>query len=203
MLSEVAARVVLSVLSLVVPASVTRVDGGTISYACTSPHSQVQPVVSRVQRDGMVCVGWLNGTPGSSAWHDRAEAGRQVLRLAGPHCAQDSSVGRTWAAQKLNDAIARYFPPEQWEAACDTTWGESAFHLESTSGCCIGPFQMHKIHQHRIMEDDSPGPKCTGPEVCPLWTWDGNVKAASLLWAEQGWRPWVAASRRADAGDFS
>jgi hypothetical protein len=180
----------------------TRVDGGRFAYACTIPKTQAAPTIKLVPIPGQACAGWLANVPGGNPYRDRSMAARAALRLAGPHCAQDSTLGRTWAPQELNDAIAKYFPPGAWEAVCDVSWGEARFQLESISinGCCIGPMQVHKLHQPKIAPDNPP---CREPNGCPLWTWEGNVKAAFLIWQAQGWAPWQAVSRRADAGDMS
>lgn len=177
-------------LALLLLIRLPMMEGVPARYACVPDHTYQVPTIEWTPVEGQVCVAFYPTV--ETGWKDRNDAMRQAVRDAGPHCMNRSKrVGDTWAPQELNDLIAQFFPPEAWEAACDTAWGESRFNMASVSDnkCCIGYFQMHtRFHQWRAAPDT-------------LDTPTGNVRAAASLWSEQGWGPWEAASHRSDTGD--
>ena len=156
-----------------------------VAWACTPAGTQTTTVTIAQPAD-QVCVAFE--TLGPDGWSNRRAAMVASQRQAGPHCHGRERTGTEIVAdQELNDQIARFFPPEAWEPACDTAWSESRFRLEARTRCCVGPFQMHRVHSWRAGDD-------------PLDSWVGNVRAAASLWAEQGWRPWDGSSNVARAG---
>lgn len=87
--------------------------------------------------------------------------------------------------------IKKYFPQTEFNNAQNVAMGESSFnpgviHPNSNGSKDYGLFQINDIHAPVIK-------KVFGYSMDDLLDPEKNIKVASWLFRQQGWRPWVAA----------
>ena len=104
----------------------------------------------------------------ATLWHELTPASR------------DAGYWAAAAPSEITVAVHRHFPPEEWDTAfCvafrASTWQPTAVGLAGE----ISIWQIHPVHFGRF-------------DTERLWKIDYNTWAASVLWQERGWQPWVA-----------
>jgi len=122
------------------------------------------------------------------------EASR-VLSLVGARL--PASAGQAVPEPTVVAYIETYFPAAQWQNATLVSMCESGHRNvvsnPNTDGTVdMGLFQLNAggTLQGLLVRDGQP-PSNTALALDPAW----NVRAASKLWSERGWQPWVCAHK--------